>query len=354
MELSDQLLFFFSALGAFNGIFLSGYFLFFHRPKKLSNFFLGILILALSLRIGKSVLLYFNPALPKIILQIGLTGCFFIGPALFFYLKSDIQNIQKISWQWKAILLSLTTLILLAGIIYPYTTYPDVWNQYYVRIIYWEWLLFMFASLFVLRKKIKKLFFHLPEITAEEKWWLGIYGSNALIFLAFFFVPHTSYILGSLIFSFSMYIIVMIFIWKRKAKSPASKTSIEKYPNKKIDQETANEWLEKLTTVMTEKEIFKNSSLKLKDVASEIGIPPHQLSQLLNDNLGKSFSNFTNEYRVESACQLLTTNDHLTLEGIGNEVGFNSKSTFYATFKKMKGMTPAKFKAALDKNTPTL
>ncbi len=354
MAISDQLLFFCSALGAFNGIFLSVYFLFFHRPKKISNYFLGLLILALSLRIGKSVLLYFNPALPKIILQIGLTGCFFIGPALFFYLKSEIQNIQKISWQWKVILLTLTSIILLAGIIYPYPKYPEIWNKYYVQIIYWEWLAFMLAAFYILRGTIKKLFSRIEKITTNEKWWLGIYTSNALIFLAFFTVPHTSYILGSLIFSFSIYIIAMIFIWKRKNKLPANGNSVDKYPNKKIDPKTANEWLEKLKTVMVEKEIFKNSSLKLKDVANEIGMPPHQLSQLLNDNLGKNFSNFTNEYRVESACQLLTTDHHLTLEGIGTEVGFNSKSTFYATFKKLKGMTPAKFKAELDKNTPTL
>ncbi len=354
MGLSDQLLFFCSALGAFNGFFLSVYFLFFHRPKKLSNYFLGILILALSLRIGKSVLLYFDPALPKIILQIGLTGCFFIGPALFFYLKSEIQNIQKVSWQWKAIFLSLTSTILLAGIIYPYPTYPEIWNKYYVQLIYWEWLFFLLAALFILRNSIIKLFSPSQKVTTNEKWWLGIYASNTLIFLAFFFVPHTSYILGSLIFSFSIYTIAMVFIWKRKYQFYSTQNSENKYPNKKIDPNTADEWVKRLNTVMTEKEIFKNSSLKLKDVASEIGIPPHQLSQLLNDNLGKNFSNFTNEYRIASACQLLTTDHHLTLEGIGTEVGFNSKSTFYATFKKVKGMTPAKFKAKLNKNTPTL
>lgn len=349
MEVSEQLLFFFSALGAFNGFFLSGYFLFFHRPKKLSNYFLGILILALSLRIGKSVLLYFNPDLSKIILQIGLTGCFFIGPALFFYLKSETENIQKVSTQWKAIFIGLTSIILLAGIIFPYPKFPEIWNQYYVKTIYWEWLFFMLASLYVLRKSIKKLFSNFSKITSDEKWWLGIYGCNALIFLAFFLVKHTSYILGSLIFSFSIYVTAMIFLWKRKNKTTISNASIKKYPNKKIDKKMATEWLEKLNDVMNEKEIFKNSSLKLKDVADEIGIPPHQLSQLLNDNLGKSFSNFTNEYRVESACQLLTTNHNWTLEGIGNEVGFNSKSTFYSTFKKMKGMTPSKFKEQLEK-----
>ena len=351
MSISDQLLFFFSALGAFNGIFLSGYFLFFHRPKKLSNYLLGILILALSLRIGKSVLLYFNPALSKVILQIGLTACFFIGPALFFYLKSEIENIQKFTWQWKVFFVVLTSIILIAGIAFPYPKYPDIWNQYYVQIIYWEWLTFMLASLFVIRKSLKRLFFNFSKITSDEKWWLGIYGINALIFLAFFFSPHTSYILGSLIFSFSIYISAMLFLWKRKNKTKTLNTSVEKYPNKKIDNQTANDYLKKLRKVMTEKELFKSSKLKLKDLADEIEIPAHQLSQLLNDNLGKSFSNFINEYRIESACQLLNTNHHLTLEGIGQEVGFSSKSTFYTTFKKMKGMTPSKFKEQLKKET---
>ena len=87
MEINQQLLFFFSGLGAFNGLLLSGYFFFYRRPKKLSNTFLGILLLALSLRTGKSVLLNFNPEISKIILQIGLTGMFFYWPCIIFLFK---------------------------------------------------------------------------------------------------------------------------------------------------------------------------------------------------------------------------------------------------------------------------
>lgn len=344
MEISQQLLFFFSALGAFNGLLLSVYFFFFYQPKKLSNYFLGILILALSLRIGKSVLFFFDPNLSKTILQIGLTGCFFIGPALFFYLKSEIQNIQKISFSWKVSFILLTSIILLAGLIYPYPKYPEIWNQYYVRIIYWEWLAFMLASLFVLRNSLKKLFFHFSKTITQEKWWLGIYFCNALIFIVFFTASHSSYLLGSLIFSFSIYLISMVFLFSRKKVKPNLNKPSTKYSNKKIKEKDANELLEKLEILMEEKLIFKNSNLKLKDLASEIEIPPHQLSQLLNDNLGKSFSLFINEYRIQAAQKYLATNHQFTLEGIGHEVGFSSKSTFFATFKKIKGMTPSQFK----------
>ncbi len=61
MEFSAQLLFFFSALGAFNGFLLAVYFLFFAKPKNLINRMLGMLILMLSIRVGKSVFFLVQP-----------------------------------------------------------------------------------------------------------------------------------------------------------------------------------------------------------------------------------------------------------------------------------------------------
>ena len=80
------------------------------------------------------------------------------------------------------------------------------------------------------------------------------------------------------------------------------------------------------------------------DIAKELQISSHQLSQLLNDNLGKSFALFINEFRIEEAKKLLKENNQFTLEAIGFEAGFSSKSTFYATFKKVVGKTPSAYK----------
>jgi AraC-like DNA-binding protein len=48
---------------------------------------------------------------------------------------------------------------------------------------------------------------------------------------------------------------------------------------------------------MDSEELYKNPNLKLSDLASRMNISAHQLSQLLNDNLGKSFSTYINEYQ---------------------------------------------------------
>ncbi len=80
--------------------------------------------------------------------------------------------------------------------------------------------------------------------------------------------------------------------------------------------------------MMVEKEMFKNPGLTLSELAKAINISSHQLSQVLNDNLGKNFTSYINEYRINRACLMIAANHPFSLEAIGYEVGFNSKSTF--------------------------
>ena len=124
MDLGTQLLFFISGLGVFNGLLMSLYFLLFTRPKRIQNIFFGLLVLMLSMRIGKSVFLYFGGPLPKIILQIGLSACFMAGPFLFFYIKSVLKQDQKMARKDSVHILGLLAVIVTLGLIFPYNTQP--------------------------------------------------------------------------------------------------------------------------------------------------------------------------------------------------------------------------------------
>uniref|UniRef100_UPI0025CE57F6 helix-turn-helix domain-containing protein n=1 Tax=Winogradskyella sp. TaxID=1883156 RepID=UPI0025CE57F6 len=135
-----------------------------------------------------------------------------------------------------------------------------------------------------------------------------------------------------------------IFLLFKKNRESVFQDIPEKYAAKKINSSEADHLIKELSDLIQEKALFKNSDVKLKDLADELNISKHHLSQLLNDNLGKSFAQYINELRIEEAKKLLVENNQFTLEAIGFEAGFSSKSTFYATFKKVVGQTPAEFK----------
>jgi len=118
MNFEQQLLFFFSALGAFNGFMLSIYFAYSTKDKKFSNYFLSLLLLVLSIRIIKSVFLFFNPNIFSVFIKIGLSACVLIGPALYLYIVSQIKPSKAKKW-WVHIIPSLCIVIIL-GIVYPY------------------------------------------------------------------------------------------------------------------------------------------------------------------------------------------------------------------------------------------
>ena len=345
MEASRELLFFFSALGAFNGLLLSFYFLFFAKPKHISNYFLGALLLTLSIRIGKSVFFYFNPELSAHFLQIGISACAFIGPSLYFYLKSMMTPEGEMKHTWKYHLMVLIPIVSIGGYLYPWESNYELWGCYFLPIVYYEWLIYIIASGFLIRPIFVKLFSKTEKLKSVEVWILSIFIGNFLIWLAYKTVAYTSYITGALSFSFILYLLVLFLFFNKKKESVLFKSkSPQKYGDKKIATSEAKSLISDLEKIMTQNELFKNPNLKLPDVAKKMNILPHTLSQLLNDNLGKNFSSFLNEYRIDAAKKMLLVNTHFSLEAIGYECGFNSKSTFYASFKKATGTTPAKFK----------
>lgn len=340
MQFSRELLFFFSALGVFNSVVLGMYFLFFAKPRHQSNYFLGILLLAMSIRIGKSVIFYFNPDLSATFLQLGMSGCLFIGPSIYFYLKSIVSPDADL--KWKAHYIPLLIGIVTIGIIYPWETNPHFWG-YLFDVIYFIWLIYLILSAFVIRKIIANLFKRSVKYSAMEIWIMSVYLGNFLVWIAYKTSNYTSYIVGALSFSFIFYLVILLLIFTRK-KDPGFLNRHVKYGNRRIDEDEAKILHQNLNKLMQEELLFKDANLKLSDVARKLNVLPHHLSQYINDNLEKNFTNFLNEFRIEEAQKLIQQSDHLKLESIGYECGFNSKSTFYTAFKKVTGTTPAKFK----------
>lgn len=118
-----------------------------------------------------------------------------------------------------------------------------------------------------------------------------------------------------------------------------------KYEKSGLTEEKAKALLERMERLMLEEKPYLDPALNLQQLAAQLQIVPHQLSQLLNQFKGESFSDFVNRYRVEhfKRIALSPSHAHLSLLGIAFESGFNSKAAFNAAFKRLTGQTPSEF-----------
>ena len=342
MAFDNPILFFLCSLGVFNGFLVSMYFLFIEKRKRTQNVLFGFLTLMLTIRIGKSVYSLFSETKDLLIMQIGLSACFLIGVSLFYYLKSSVENKKKIPVSWKLHVLVLLLIVIVVGFIKPYRTNIDFWRNFVV-FIYAVWGVYVLLSSFVLKNIFQKIVNKNIECTTSELWLVAVFVGNLLIYLAYLIGYFWLYLVGTLTFSFVFYGLFFFFMFK-KNRETIFKDIPKKYESKKIENEEAESLILLLNQAVKEEQFYRNTNIKLNDVAKHLNISSHKLSQLLNDNLGKSFALFINECRINEAKKLLKENNQYTLEAIGFEAGFSSKSTFYATFKKIVGQTPAEFK----------
>lgn len=115
---------------------------------------------------------------------------------------------------------------------------------------------------------------------------------------------------------------------------------------KKLKQHTVSKVILQLYALMEEEELYKNPLLSRQDIASKLGISEGYLSQIINQEINKSVIQFVNEYRIEDAKKLLHNPafNKYSIEAIGMEVGFKSKSAFYNAFNISLEMPPGAFR----------
>ncbi len=100
----------------------------------------------------------------------------------------------------------------------------------------------------------------------------------------------------------------------------------------------------RLKECLGEKKMFMNEDLTLYDLAEELSITTHQLSQILNERMAANFNNFVNRYRINESKELLLSEPHRSVISIAFAVGFNTKSSFYNAFSRFTGTTPQDYR----------
>jgi AraC-like DNA-binding protein len=101
----------------------------------------------------------------------------------------------------------------------------------------------------------------------------------------------------------------------------------------------------KVTVYMEEQKPYTNSKLNLVELAHHLKLPPYLLSKIINTGFGKNFFDFVNGYRVEEFKRRVEDPQfhNYTLLSIAFDVGFNSKTAFNRSFKKITNQTPSSY-----------
>lgn len=128
------------------------------------------------------------------------------------------------------------------------------------------------------------------------------------------------------------------------APSASEPQTIKRYARSGLQQEDITRYAARLEKRMAEGLLWRKHALNLRGLASEIAVSPIHLSEVLNTKLGMSFYDYVNQCRIRDACELLIQTDQSVIE-ISETVGFNSKSTFNTSFKKVTNQTPSQWRA---------
>lgn len=102
--------------------------------------------------------------------------------------------------------------------------------------------------------------------------------------------------------------------------------------------------LAQLNTLMQGDRIYVDSELSLPGLAERLRLSTHQLSELINVQLGKGFSRYLREQRVGAAKSMLCAEPSASVLSVGLSVGFTSQSNFYEAFREIEGMTPGQYR----------
>ena len=288
-----------------------------------------------------------------------------LAPCLYFYVMATIE--MPVPRSWKVLVLhSLAFIPFIAFNIY-FTSLTRTervdWllrdfhvgtleNNLLNVVLYTQILVYLSVSYVQVKRKLKQPCINIVDAGTENYNWLKkyllinmAYTAVSIPFCFYFANEQVNIIIGQLAMNIQF---VYLFLKISRGNERLEKSNFVENnttaKTRQLNSVIADIQLAKLTAYMEESKPYLDEACNIQSIADNTGISPHQLSNLLNCKLQKSFPNYINEYRIKAAHQLLLSDksDKTTIESIAHECGFGSKTSFHRTFKKhCNNLTPS-------------
>lgn len=149
----------------------------------------------------------------------------------------------------------------------------------------------------------------------------------------------------------------LFFAVRRRNRSavpqPASGAS-DSYQGSSLTEERKDAIYQDIMRVMADTTIISNPNFTIMQLADCIQSNQKYVSQVINERTSLNFNNLLASHRVDEACRRMENTEefgNLTIEAIGQSVGFGSRASFFNAFKRFRGVAPSEYmKTVRDKN----
>lgn len=357
MSFSKVALILFFYTGVLQSVFFAIYLFITKTGNLKANRWLGLLLLALVMRLGKSAYIITTQHRPDFLINIGLAGYLIIGAFMLWYFQALTNpnfQVRKIDFLH---LVPFITVITCCTII-PYPPNYDnltkikvlLWYKGFYRGLHFYLGVYLVINLFWLIRYYQRKHKNIKNPSALERSklvWMSSIWTSVTFTWAFYVISHfgaipyqTALIIyTSLVFLLGLLALTRAQVFTQTFHSPKYKTS--PLTNDQTDRHIAE-----IKNLMEQEKAFKDVALSLPKLAEMLAMPTYQLSQIINENLANNFADFVSQYRVNEAKQLLADPkyDHYKIAGIAFESGFNNLSSFNAAFKKRVQLTPSQYR----------
>ena len=353
-------------------IFLS-FFLVIKKDKNISDF---VLILWLLVTTIPLFIYYINydeyfyilknsTSFPSWLMRINLFLFLVHSPFIYIYISASIK--QKINYLQLLYFLPAVLFFFIINVFYDFSDFDKInfliTNLKYSIILISFFPITIFFVIFIIFKSlklIKQYSVFLKDNSsniniADIIWLKTIIYINIIFWIIFLFLTIIKKVNAEINLQNLPFILILIFIFIISFvgfKRPnifikySNNTSKELKNNKIVinDNDVENDLLlKKLFEYIEKEKPYLNPELSLSNLAEYLNIPSYKLSKILNEQIGKTFFDFINFYRVEEVKKQLQENKNYKIIAIAYDCGFNSKSSFNRIFKKYTGKTPSQF-----------
>ncbi len=347
MKFLDILLIIVSSAGLLHGVLVAFYLIIFKKKKTLTNLLLGLLLVFMAFRIGKSVMLNFGDDLEPVFIFIGLAFLLLIGPLFRGYTLGMTSPDFKLPKRYIFEFLPFFAFFIAS----LFVTKEWFENSKLVIVVFASGLIFIYLHLAfyialawrILQASRRR---HLQDPKTKSQRavfsWLRLlvigFGLIWVSYVLNILDEAVPYVVGPIVYS-----IVIYYLSYKGFQLKATELNGDVF--KANDN---NLLFNEISRLVVDTSLYLEPDLSLSKISKLIGKSTQLTSSVINQYAKRNFNDFINYYRIQDAKKLLSKeeSDKYTISSIAFDTGFSSLSSFNTAFKKFEGMTPSSYRAA--------